>query len=62
MYHREAIKAYQEAEQEFLVEGADPHCLVQILYGELIQALDRTHLAIEQQDLVAKSTLISAKS
>jgi flagellar protein FliS len=59
MYHREAIKAYQEAEQEFLVEGADPHCLVQILYTELIQALDRTHLAIEQQDLAAKSTHIS---
>ncbi len=59
MYHRDAIKAYQEAEQDFLVEGADPHCLVQILYTELIQALDRTHLAMDSKDYVAKSTHIT---
>jgi flagellar protein FliS len=59
MYHRDAIKAYQEAEQDFLVEGADPHCLVQILYTELIQSLDRTHLAMDQKDYVAKSTHIT---
>ena len=59
MYHRDAIKAYQEAEQDFLVEGADPHCLVQILYTELIQAIDRTHLAMDSKDYVAKSTHIT---
>ncbi len=59
MYHRDAIKAYQEAEQDFLVEGADPHSLVQILYTELITSLDRAHLAMEQADLSAKSTHIS---
>ena len=56
MYHRDAIKAYQEAEQDFLVEGADPHGLVQILYTELIQSLDRTHVAIDQKDFVSRAT------
>jgi len=56
MYHRDAIKAYQEAEQDFLVEGADPHGLVQILYSELIQSLDRTHLAIDQKDFAGRAT------
>lgn len=59
MYHRDAIKAYQEAEQDFLVEGADPHCLVQILYTELVQSLERTYFAIDQKDYVAKSTHIT---
>ncbi len=59
MYHRDAIKAYQEAEQDFLVEGADPHSLVQILYTELTAALDRTHDALLRKDLVAKSTHIT---
>ena len=59
MYHRDAIKAYQEAEQDFLVEGADPHCLVQILYTELLQSLERTRLSIEAKDLAAKSTHIT---
>jgi flagellar protein FliS len=59
MYHRDAIKAYQEAEQDFLVEGADPHGLVQILYTELIQSMDRMHMAMEQKDYVAKSTHIT---
>ncbi len=55
MLHRDAIKAYQEAEQDFLVEGADKHSLVQILYGELLNALDHTHDALERLDLQAKS-------
>ncbi len=59
MYHRDAIKAYQEAEQDFLVEGADPHCLVQILYTELVLSLERTYFAIDQKDYVAKSTHIT---
>ena len=56
MYHRDAIKAYQEAEQDFLVEGADPHSLVQILYTELTSALELVHDAISRKDLSAKST------
>ena len=56
MYHRDAIKAYQEAEQDFLVEGADPHSLVQILYTELTSALELVHDAIARKDLSAKST------
>jgi flagellar protein FliS len=55
MYHRDAIKAYQEAEQDFLVEGADPHGLVQILYTELILSLERTRLAIEQKDFAGRA-------
>ena len=59
MYHKDAIKAYQEAEQDFLVEGADPHSLVQILYTELTTALEGTHDALARKDFVAKSTHIT---
>ena len=47
MLHRDAIKAYQTAEQEFLVEGADPHGLVKILYTELLASLDRAAEALD---------------
>jgi flagellar protein FliS len=59
MFHRDAIKAYQVAEQDFLVEGADQHSLVQILYGELLKALDHTHDALERLDLPAKSASLT---
>lgn len=59
MFHRDAIKAYQVAEQDFLVEGADQHSLVQILYGELLKALDHTHDALERLDLQAKSASLT---
>jgi len=59
MLHRDAIKAYQTAEQEFLVEGADPHSLVKILYTELLASLDRACEALERKDFVMKSTHLS---
>ena len=59
MLHRDAIKAYQTAEQEFLVEGADPHGLVKILYTELLASLDRAAEALESKDFVMKSNSLS---
>lgn len=59
MLHRDAIKAYQTAEQEFLVEGADPHSLVKILYTELLASLERAAEAVERKDFVAKSNSLS---
>jgi len=55
MFNRDAIKAYQTAEQDFLVEGADPHNLVQILYSELLVTLELSRAALERKDLGAKS-------
>ena len=55
MFNRDAIKAYQTAEQDFLVEGADPHNLVQILYTELLATLELSRAALERKDLAAKS-------
>lgn len=59
MYHRDAIKAYQEAEQDFLVEGADAHNLVRILYEELLSSLDRARDGLARSDLGAKSAHLS---
>lgn len=55
MLHRNALKAYEQAEQDFMVEGADNHRLVEILFTELLSSLDRALLAIETKDLVARS-------
>ena len=55
MYNRDAIKAYQEAEQDFLVEGADPHNLVHILFTHLILSMELARDALERKDLAAKS-------
>lgn len=59
MLHRDAIKAYQTAEQEFLVEGADPHGLVKILYTELLASLERAADALKRNDFVMKSSSLS---
>ncbi len=59
MYHRDAIKAYQVAEQDFLVEGADAHNLVRILYQELLSSLDRARDGLSAADLAAKSAHVS---
>jgi flagellar secretion chaperone FliS len=53
--HQTAVKAYQQAEQNFLVDGTNAHGLVQILFNELIASLHRAEIAIEQKDLSAKS-------
>jgi flagellar protein FliS len=59
MFNRDAIKAYQTAEQDYLVEGADPHSLVQILFSEFLASLELTIEALEKKDLAAKSKHIS---
>ena len=55
MLNMNAVRAYQQAEQEFLVDGSDPHRLVQILFTELLTSMDRTTHALEVNDLAAKS-------
>ena len=50
------MRAYQQAEQEFLVDGSDPHRLVQILFTELLTSMDRTTHALEEaQGSVSKA-------
>ncbi len=55
MFNRDAIKAYQTAEQDYLVEGADPHDLVQILFTHLLLSMELGRDALERKDLAAKS-------
>jgi flagellar protein FliS len=55
MLHKNAMNAYQQAERDFLVEGTDGHGLVQILFNELLVAIERAMLAIEVNDLAARS-------
>ena len=55
MLHRNALKAYEQAEQDFMVEGADNHRLIEILFTELLSSLDRAVLAIETNDYAARS-------
>jgi flagellar protein FliS len=59
MLNMNAVRAYQQAEQEFLVDGSDPHRLVQILFTELLASMDRTSHALELNDLAAKSAASS---
>lgn len=55
MLNMNAMRAYQQAEQEFLVDGSDPYRLVQILFTELLASMDRTTIALENNDLASKS-------
>jgi flagellar secretion chaperone FliS len=55
MLHRKALKAYEQAEQDFMVEGADSHRLVELLFTELLSSLDRAMLAVETKDLIGRS-------
>ena len=59
MLNREAIKAYQTAEQDYMVEGANPHMLVQILFSEFIASIELTIQALEDSDLAAKSAHVT---
>lgn len=59
MLNRDAIKAYQTVEQDLLVEGADPHSLVQILFAEFLINIELTIAALERSDLAAKSAHIT---
>ena len=55
MFNRDAIKAYQEAEQDFLVEGADPHNLVHILFTHMLLSMELAREALERKDYAEKS-------
>lgn len=55
MLHRNAIRAYQQAEQDFFVDGADAHGLVEILYQELAAALERAEAAVEAKDYALRA-------
>jgi flagellar protein FliS len=59
MLIQDPIKAYQTVEQDLLVEGADPHSLVQILFSEFLVSIELTIAAIERSDLAAKSKHIT---
>jgi flagellin-specific chaperone FliS len=59
MLIQDPIKAYQTVEQDLLVEGADPHSLVQILFAEFLVNIEMTIAAIERSDLSAKSAHIT---
>ena len=56
MLHRNALKAYEKAETDFAVEGADRHRLIELLFAELLASLDRALLAIHAGDLGAQAT------
>lgn len=55
MLQRNAMNAYRQAEQDFLVEGSDGHGLVQLLFNELLVAIEETSISIELDDLSARS-------
>jgi flagellar protein FliS len=59
MLHRNAIRAYNEAEQDFLVDGADAHGLVEILFSELIASLSVAKKGLANADLATKSGGVS---
>jgi flagellar protein FliS len=53
--HQTALKAYQQAEQNFLVDGTNAHGLVQILFNELAATLERAEIAMSDKDFSAKA-------
>jgi flagellar protein FliS len=59
MLRRNAIRAYNEAEQEFLVNGADAYGLVEILFSELIASLNASKIGLSSGDLAGKSAGVS---
>ena len=59
MLHRNAIRAYQEAERDFLIDGADAHGLVEILFTELIVSLKLAKTGLEGADRSTQSSGVS---
>ncbi len=59
MLHSNALKAYEQVEQDFMVESANRHRLVEILFTELIASIDRALMGIEVNDLSARSAGVS---
>jgi len=59
MLHQNALKAYEQVEQEFMVESASRHRLIEILFTELIACIDRALLGIEVNNQSARSAGVS---
>ena len=59
MLHQNALRAYEQVGQDFLVEGASRHRLVEILFTELVGSIDRALLAISVDDGSARSAGVS---
>ena len=59
MLHQNALRAYEQVGQDFLVEGASRHRLVEILFTELLASLDRALLGIKVDDKSARSAGVS---
>ena len=55
MLNQNALRAYEQVGQDFLVEGASRHRLVEILFTELLASLDRALLGIKVEDRAAQS-------
>jgi len=59
MLHQNALKAYEQVEQDFMVESANRHRLVEILFTEVLASIDRALMGISVNDLAARSAGVS---
>ena len=59
MLHSNALKAYEQVEQDFMVESANRHRLVEILFTELVASIDRAIMGISVDDQSARSAGVS---
>ena len=59
MLHQNALKAYEQVDQDFMVEGANRHRLIEILFTEVIASIDRALMGIAVNDLSARSAGVS---
>ena len=59
MLHSNALKAYEQVEQDFMVESANRHRLVEILFTELLASIDRALMGISVDDQMARSAGVS---
>jgi flagellar secretion chaperone FliS len=59
MLHSNALKAYEQVEQDFMVESANRHRLVEILFTELLASIDRALMGLTVNDHSARSAGVS---
>jgi flagellar secretion chaperone FliS len=59
MLHQNALRAYEQVEQDCMVAGASRHRLVEILFSELLGSIDRALLGISTNDAAARSSGVS---
>ncbi len=59
MLHSNALKAYEQVEQDFMVESANRHRLVEIVFTELVASIDRAIMGISVDDQSARSAGVS---